>query len=308
MSAQTRGLGRGLDALIPPAPSGTAPQGGQEGTQVHAGVLTVPVTDIIPNPRQPRTSIPAEALSELAASIREHGMIQPLIVTRARPNGPARYQLIAGERRWRAAQMAGLEAVPVLVKEATSQQLLELALVENIQRADLGPLEEAAAFQALMTEFRLSQQDVAERVGKSRVAIANTVRLLNLPASLKALLSDGALTEGHARALLGLSSPEAMTQAAEQVVARDLTVRQTEELVRRLQTVIDARDVDPEEPAPLGDSDALLTRRLEASFRDALGTKVALTRGRKGGRLVIHFYSDEELQAIYEQIVGVGEP
>jgi len=204
--------------------------------------------------------------------------------------------------------MAGLEAVPVLVKEATSQQLLELALVENIQRADLGPLEEAAAFQALMTEFRLSQQDVAERVGKSRVAIANTVRLLNLPASLKALLSDGALTEGHARALLGLSSPEAMTQAAEQVVARDLTVRQTEELVRRLQTVIDARDVDPEEPAPLGDSDALLTRRLEASFRDALGTKVALTRGRKGGRLVIHFYSDEELQAIYEQIVGVGEP
>jgi ParB family chromosome partitioning protein len=308
MSAQTRGLGRGLDALIPPAPSGTAPQGGQEGTQVQAGVLTVPVTDIIPNPRQPRTSIPAEALSELAASIREHGMIQPLIVTRARPTGPARYQLIAGERRWRAAQMAGLEAVPVLVKEATSQQLLELALVENIQRADLGPLEEAAAFQALMTEFRLSQQDVAERVGKSRVAIANTVRLLNLPASLKALLSDGALTEGHARALLGLSSPEAMTQAAEQVVARDLTVRQTEELVRRLQTVIDARDVDPEEPAPLGDSDALLTRRLEASFRDALGTKVALTRGRKGGRLVIHFYSDEELQAIYEQIVGVGEP
>ena len=307
MSAQTRGLGRGLDALIPPAVSGTTPQGGQEATQAQAGVLTVPVTDIVPNPRQPRTSMPAEALSELAASIREHGMIQPLIVTRARPTDSARYQLIAGERRWRAAQLAGLDAVPVLIKEATPQQLLELALVENIQRADLSPLEEAAAFQALMTEFRLSQHDVAERVGKSRVAIANTVRLLNLPDPLKALLSDGALTEGHARALLGLSSPEAMIRAAEQVVARELTVRQTEELVRRLQTVIDARGVEPEEAAPAEDTDALLTRRLEASFRDALGTKVALTRGRKGGKLIIHFYSDEELQTIYEQIVGVGE-
>jgi ParB family chromosome partitioning protein len=308
MSAQTRGLGRGLDALIPPSASVAAHQTGQEAAQAQTGVLTVPVADIVPNPRQPRASIPAEALSELAASIREHGMIQPLIVTRAQPTGTAPYQLIAGERRWRAAQLAGLAAVPVLVKEATPQQLLELALVENIQRADLNPLEEAAAFHALMSEFRLSQHDVAERVGKSRVAIANTVRLLNLPDSLKALLSEGALSEGHARALLGLSNPEAMIRAAEQVIARELTVRQTEELVRRLQTVIDARDVEPGEAAPAEDPDALLTRRLEASFRDALGTKVALTRGRKGGKLIIHFYSDEELQTIYEQIVGVSEP
>jgi ParB family chromosome partitioning protein len=268
------------------------------------GLLQVAVGDILPNPRQPRSKVSpelaAESLHELAASIREHGLIQPLIVTRARPTDRVPYQLIAGERRWRAAQIAGLATVPVVVKEATPQQFLELALVENIQRADLNPLEEAEAYHALIEDFKLSQQEVADRVGKSRVAVANAVRLLHLPEPVKALLADGTLTEGHGRALLGLPDDDTITRVAEQVATRGLNVRQTEEWVRRLQDAAAVHD----EPGEEDDADHIYTQRLESAFRTALGTKVALMRGRKGGRLVISFYSDEELQAIYEHIVG----
>ena len=297
MSTPTHGLGRGLGALI----SST----GQEDAQAKrpAGVLELAVSDIIPNPRQPRTHMDSESLAELAASIKEHGLIQPLIVTRARPTERAPYQLIAGERRWRAAQLDGLTVVPAMVKEATPQQFLELALVENIQRADLAPLEEAEAYHALMDDFRLSQQEVADRVGKSRVAVANTLRLLRLPERVKALLAEGALTEGHARALLALPDDATIMRAADQVVARDLTVRQTEELVRRLAATALSAATQPEEPSD-DDPDRVYTQRLEDAFRGALGTKVALTRGRRGGKLVISFFSDEELQAIYEHIVG----
>ena len=301
MSAQTRGLGRGLSALIPP-PSPT--QQTLEGSETSAGILSVAVTDIIPNPRQPRSAISPETLAELADSIREHGLIQPLIVTHAPPASSAPYQLIAGERRWRAAQLAELATVPVLIKEATPQQLLELALVENIQRADLNPLEEAEAYQALITEFGLSQQEVAKRVGKSRVAVANVVRLLRLPDPVKALLAEGNLSEGHARALLSLPDSDMIIRAAEQVVARELTVRQTEELVRRLLTTVTSEEPDSPEDSPIESSLALQTRRLEDAFRNALGTKVSLSRSRRGGRLVISFYSEEELQTIYERIVG----
>jgi len=296
MSGQPRGLGKGLGALIPSAPERET--AGDRGA--GSGLLTVPVTDISPNPRQPRTRIDPDSLAELSASIKEHGLIQPLIVTRAGPTGRSQYQLIAGERRWRAAQLAGLESVPVVVKEATSQQMLELALVENIQRSDLGPLEEAEAYQHLIDDFTLNQQEVADRVGKSRVAVANTLRLLRLPERVKSLLADGVLTEGHARALLGLPDEDAMVAAAGVVVSRGLTVRQTEELVRRLSE--DKPDAEPE--AEADDPDRVNTKRLEEAFRGALGTKVALSRGRKGGRLVISFYSDEELQNIYEKIVG----
>ncbi|MBM4458319.1 MAG: ParB/RepB/Spo0J family partition protein [Chloroflexi bacterium] len=298
MSAAKSGLGRGLGALIPPPATG--PAAGM------AGVLNVPVGDIRPNPRQPRTTISAETLTELAASIKAHGVIQPLIVTRGRPTDPAPYLLIAGERRWRAAQAAGLAAVPVVVKEATPQQFIELALVENIQRADLNPLEEAAAYQSLMQEFGLSQQEVAERVGRSRAAVANIVRLLRLPERVKTLLAENTLSEGHARALLALPDDETITQAAEQVVARGLTVRQTEELARRLLAVAEAAQAAEEVSAAADDPAAAHTRRLEDEFRSVLGTKVSLMRGRRGGRLVIHFYSEEELQAIYQHIVGEG--
>jgi ParB family chromosome partitioning protein len=296
MSAQSRGLGKGLDALIPSS-SGVD----DAAAAGPAGLLHIPVSDIVPNPRQPRTKMDPDSLAELAASIKEHGLLQPLIVTRALPTARAPFQLIAGERRWRAAQQAGLDIVPVLLKEATPQQFLELALVENIQRSDLNPLEEAEAYQALMSDFNLNQQHVADRVGKSRVAVANTLRLLRLPERVKTLLADGVLSEGHARALLGLSGDEAILQAAGVVVSRGLTVRQTEDLVRRLAEV---KAEAEHEISDADDPDHANTRRLEEAFRGALGTKVALTRGRKGGRLVISFYSDEELQTIYERIVG----
>jgi ParB family transcriptional regulator, chromosome partitioning protein len=297
MPRMKSGLGRGLDALIP----------GDE--EKAAGVQQVDVNLIVPNPRQPRQSMDQQALQELADSIKEHGVIQPLIVSEVEPGseqaaGGADYQLIAGERRLTAARLAGLKTVPVIVREATAQQVLEIALVENVQRADLNPLEEATAFQALVSEFGLSQQEVADRVGKSRVAVANILRLLRLPNRVKALLVDGVLSEGHARALLALDDDDAMSRAAEQVVTRELTVRQTEELVRRLQAVADTAQAVSDEPNAAEDPDISHTRRLEEAFRGALGTKVSLTRGRRGGKLVIHFYSDEELSSIYEHIVG----
>jgi ParB family chromosome partitioning protein len=278
------GLGRGLGALIP------------ETEQPAGGVAQVPVSAITRNPLQPRTVVDPEALSELAASIREHGLIQPLIVTQ---QGPERYQLIAGERRLQAARMAGLVQVPVVVKEATPQQALEMALVENIQRADLNPLEEAMAFRQLVDEFEMTQEQVADRVGKSRVSVTNTLRLLRLPAAVKQALVDGAIREGHARALLALSTKEAQVAALKTVMTKALSVRQTEELVRRLMA----------EPAPPKGAEPVSPelQALEEDFRETLGTKVNLYRSRKGqGRLVIHFYSEEELQALYDVIVGGG--
>ena len=278
------GLGRGLGALIP------------ETEQQPGGVAQVPVLAITPNPLQPRTVVDPEALAELAASIREHGLIQPLIVTQ---QGPDRYQLIAGERRWQAARMAGLAQVPVIVKEATPQQALEIALVENIQRADLNPLEEAVAFRQLVDEFDMTQEQVAERVGKSRVSVTNTLRLLRLPAAVKQALLDGTIREGHARALLALPTKEAQVAALKTVLTRGLSVRQTEELTRRLM----AEPEPPKQAEPVSPE----IQALEEDFRETLGTKVKLFRGRKGrGRLVIHFFSEEELQALHDLIVGGG--
>jgi ParB family chromosome partitioning protein len=280
---ERRGLGRGLEALIPAAEE----QGG--------GVLQVAVTAISPNPMQPRFGMDAEALQELAASISEHGLIQPLIVTQL---GPERYQLIAGERRWQAAKMAGLATIPAIVKEATPQQALELALVENIQRADLNPLEEAAAFQQLVDDFGLTHEEVAERVSKSRVAVTNTLRLLRLPDEVRQALASGAIHEGHARALLSLPTSEAQLSALHVVTKRALSVRQAEELVRRLLAAAPSRAKAAQPPE---------TAALEERFRQSLGTKVNLYRSRRGaGRLVIHFFSEEELQAIYQAIVGEG--
>jgi ParB family chromosome partitioning protein len=275
------GLGRGLEALIP---VGEPPPGLQQ----------VPVDAIRPNPMQPRSGLDSEALDELAASIQEHGLIQPLVVTTP---APGEYQLIAGERRLEAARIAGLTHVPVLVKEATPQQVLELALVENIQRADLKPLEEASAYRQLIDEFGLTQEAVAERVGKSRATVANAVRLLRLPAPIKTALADGRISEGHARALLGLDDEQQQLGILITILRRGLNVRQTEELVRRMLA-------PPPEEAPAA-RPSIALRALEEDFRRALGTKVQLQRNRKGqGRLVIHFYSEEELQTIYDAIVG----
>jgi ParB family chromosome partitioning protein len=285
-SSRKTGLGRGLGALIP------------AGAPV-SGLRRVSVEAISPNPRQPRTVFDADALQELADSIREMGLIQPLIVQQvaeAEDEGqPPRYQLITGERRWRAAQLAGLRHVDVIVKEATPAEMLELALVENIQRADLNPLEEATAYEQLQREFGLTQERIAERVGRSRVSVTNALRLLRLPEEIKQGLTDGSLSEGHARALLMLDDEDDQLVGFRTVIKKHLSVRQAEEWVRRRQATGDAvarqRTRSPE------------TVALEGEFRDSLGTKVELFRSRKGGRLVIHFYSEEDLQALYDRIV-----
>lgn len=259
-----------------------------------AGIAEVPVDQIRPNPHQPRHRIDPEELATLAESIREHGVIQPVVVTRAEDG--AGYVLIAGERRWAAALQAGLSRVPAVVKEATPQQMLELALVENVQRSDLNPLEEAAAYQQLIAEFGLTQEEVARKVGRSRSTVANTIRLLGLPEPVRAALARGEISEGHARALLGVADPADALALHLQVVAGGLSVRQTEELVRRgrLRRMVEPPS-SPPEPRPDPES-----QQIEEMFRAALGTRVEVIRRGGGGKVVIHYYDEEQLQAIYD--------
>lgn len=284
------GLGKGLGALLP----------GSDEPSATSGLIQAPVRAIVPNPHQPRTQFDEQTLRELADSIREHGLIQPLIVTRA---GEDHYALVAGERRWRAARMAGLETVPVVVKDIAPQQMLEMALVENVQRADLNPLEEAAAYKHLSEEFGLTQEQIAQRVGKSRVAVTNTLRLLKLPEAIKARLADGLIMEGHARALLAITDAAVQQRLLSQIVKNGLSVRQTEELVRRL---LEDHPGSKKTQAGMSHprSSGADTRALEERMRRALGTKVILSRSKKGGTIMIHFYSEEELDAIYRRIVS----
>lgn len=281
--AQRTGLGKGLDALIPGGDADTRP--------VAGGVQQAPVESIARNPRQPRVQFDADELEELAASIREHGIIQPLIVSPGK-NG---YTLIAGERRLQAAKKAGLKTVPVIVRQASDRQLLELALIENVQRADLGPLEEAEAYQHLVQDFGLSQEQVAERVGKSRVAVTNTLRLLGLSTKVKQALADEQITEGHARALLGLTSAKAQEAALQTVLKLAMSVRQTEGLVRKLGGEKPKAKAKSKPAADVVD--------IERRLRTSLGTKVALKHGKKGGAVTIYYYSDEELDTLLERLL-----
>jgi ParB family chromosome partitioning protein len=284
MSSRRTGLGKGLESLIPAAE--------EREIEARHGILEVPLAAISPNPHQPRSTIQEQGLLELAASIEEHGIIQPLVVTEVADG----YQLIAGERRWRAARVAGLSKAPVLIKDVAPSEVLELALVENLQRSDLNPLEEAAAFQQLSDEFDLTQKQIAQRVGKSRTTIANTLRLLKAARSVQEALLEEKISEGHARALLGLERPEAQETALKTVLKRSLNVRQTEQLVRRL---LGRQEEKRQEVQPSPEVQGMETR-----FREALSTKVSLRRKGKGGRLVIYFYSEEELATIYDHIVG----
>ena len=275
---QKTGLGRGLGALIP----------SNDKVQMEKGVMLAPVDMILPNPRQPRKMEHSEELDELTDSVREHGVLQPLIVTIGEKEG--QYILIAGERRLQAARLAGLTSVPVLVRQATDQQRLELAIIENVQRADLSALEEAEAYRQLAEDFKLSHENIATRVGKSRVAVTNTLRLLRLPDSVKNALIENRISEGHARALLALPTTEAQTAALRTVLTNELNVRQTEELVRKLTGEKTIRKPKPPIPPDVAE--------LEDRLRSSLGTKVTLRSGRKGGTLIIHYYSNEELDAI----------
>lgn len=273
-----RVLGRGLDALIP--------------AEAATGLREVAIDQIEPNPHQPRQRFERVALEDLAQSVREHGIVQPLVVSAI---GDDRYRLIVGERRWQASKLAGLEKVPVVIKEVSDRQSLELALIENIQRADLNPLEEAAAYQRLMQDFALTQQDVGRQVGKSRVAITNTMRLLLLPEVVKRAVIEERISEGHARALLSLPDKHSQMAALVRVERDELTVRATEELVRRLLEPRRVRTVREKPP----DVEAV-----EDELRRALGTKVSLQHGKRGGRIVIEYYSDEEFQGLYERLRG----
>jgi ParB family chromosome partitioning protein len=281
---QKSGLGRGLGALIP----------GGDDVQMKNGVMLVSVEMVLPNPRQPRNMQHPEDLEELTASVREHGVLQPLIVTHGESTG--KYILIAGERRLQAARLAGLAAVPVLVRQATDQQRLELAIIENVQRSDLSALEEAEAYRQLAEDFDLSHEDIAARVGKSRVTVTNTLRLLRLPDSVKNALIEKRISEGHARALLALATPDAQTAALRTVLAQELNVRQTEELVRKLSGEKPVRI-----PKPAVSPDVA---ELEDRLRSSLGTKVMLRSRRKGGTLTIYYYSNEELEALAGRLLN----
>jgi ParB family chromosome partitioning protein len=287
------GLGRGLDALIPagefsPESPSSPPPSGYE---------TILIADINRNPRQPRSHIDQEELAELSASIRENGILQPLIVTSA--DEPGKYTLIAGERRLLAASMAGLETVPVVVREASEQQRLELALIENVQRTDLTPLEAAEAYRQLADDFSLSHEQISKQLGKSRVAITNTLRLLKLPEDVRHSLATGEITEGHARVLLSLPNAQAQSAVLQTIIKHELNVRKAEDLVRKF---LGERPPSQAKPAPKPD-----VTYLEERLRQRLGTRVNLHPRKKGGTLVIHYYSDEELDALILRILGQNE-
>jgi ParB family chromosome partitioning protein len=279
-SERHSGLGRGLAALIPQRTA-------------DAGPTEVPLARIRPNPLQPRRRMGEAELEALAASIAEHGVLLPILVTQTLDG----YQIVAGERRFRAAQLAGLERIPVVIRQVADRDQLELALVENLQREDLNPVEEALAFRQLMDEFGLTQEDVAARIGRARSTVANTLRLLDLDAKVQQLVIDGALTGGHAPAIGGLPADQ-QARVAEIVVERDLSTRETEELVRRLR---EPRADKPVQGAAPRDADL---ERVEEDLRRTLGTKVTIARSRKGGRIVIEYYSDEELGQLYDRLIG----
>jgi ParB family chromosome partitioning protein len=282
------GLGRGLDALIP----------GSDVFPAEGNITFVEIIKISPNPRQPRRIFNPEELIELTASVVEYGVLQPLIISPGKNAGE--YILVAGERRLQASRLAGLVSVPVVIRETTDMEQLELALIENLQRSDLNSLEEAEAYQQLAIEFNLSHDAIAKKVGKNRVTVSNTLRLLKLPDNVKNALIENRISEGHARALLALSTPEAQTGLLKIILHQDLSVRQTEELVQKYngkRKEINLKSTTSPEVADL-----------EERLRASLGTKVALRQSKKGGSLTIYYYSSEELELLLGRLIDEKNP
>jgi ParB family chromosome partitioning protein len=299
MTNTKRGLGRGLDALIPaghrpapveggePAPPSTIPRRGPEQLDIDL---------IAPNPEQPRTHFDPDQLQELADSIRVHGILQPLVVSRSEGGG---YRLVAGERRLQAARLAGLPAVPVVIRDTQPGELLELALIENIQRADLNPVEEALAYRRLVDEHHLTQEEAARRVGKSRVAVANSLRLLSLEPEIRRSLASGEISEGHGRALLAIPEGPARLEAWQRVVRLGLSVRETEALARRPATKAAERSAPRRRASSTSD--------LEVRLRRALSTRVTVTPRGEGARIIIECYSAEEFDGVVSHLLGGNE-
>ena len=283
MSKQQKGLGRGLGALLGDFPEET----------VSSPSNLLPLHKIEPNPNQPRKVFDEEALEDLAESIREHGLIQPIAV---RPEENGYYRIIAGERRWRAARMAGLAEVPVLILNADDKAVMELAMIENLQRKDLNPIEEARGYQTLMDEYGLTQEEAAERVGKSRPAVANALRLLLLPRELQDMLVSGELSAGHARALLALPKKSQQLQAAQKVVCLHLSVRQTESLCKNMQK----EEKTPKKPAFQVDYIGECEKELSSRY----GRKVQIIPGKRKGHLDIEYYGNDDLQVLLDLLNG----
>jgi ParB family chromosome partitioning protein len=286
------GLGRGLSALIPGAP---------EAGETSTGLLQVPANAIAPNPKQPRSRFDDETLAELAASIREVGILQPIVVRRAGQG----YEVVTGERRLRAAKLAGLATVPVVLRDSEDADLLREALIENIHREDLNPVELAEAFRQLLDDLGLKQEELAERVGVSRSHIANTIRLLALPLEVQQLLADDRLSAGHARALLALGEPEAISSLSLRVVAEDLSVRETEEIVRRY-VEAPAKEEPRTKKESAGQEEDPNLAEVEEILSEQLATRVSIRMGRKRGQVMIEFGSADDLERIVSEIVGSG--
>lgn len=285
MAVKKGGLGRGLESLFEDA-----------ARDVGGPVSTLPLREIEPDKDQPRKDFDEQALSELADSIARHGLLQPIAV-RAAAGGA--YKIIAGERRWRAARLAGLSEVPVVIKDVTDAEAMELALIENLQREDLDPVEEAMGYRQLMERCELTQEQTAQKIGKSRSAVANSLRLLNLPEDVLAFLKEGKLSTGHAKVLLGLPDAALQSQAAEAVVGQNLNVRQTEALCKKL--------VKPEKPAKPQPLRPALAGEVEYALRQVLGSEVKVDYKNGQGSLTVHFYSDEQLSAFANLLGGYNK-
>lgn len=285
MAVKKGGLGRGLESLFEDA-----------ARDVGGPVSTLPLREIEPDKNQPRKDFDEAALAELADSIARHGLLQPIAV-RAAAGGA--YKIIAGERRWRAARMAGLSEVPVVIKDVSDAEAMELALIENLQREDLDPVEEAMGYRQLMDRCQLTQEQAAQKIGKSRSAVANSLRLLNLPEDVLALLKAGKLSTGHAKVLLGLPDKEMQSRAAEAVVGQNLNVRQTEALCKKL-----TKPEKPPKPQPLR---PVLAGEVEYALREALGSEVKVDYKNGQGSLTVHFYSDEQLSAFANLLGGYNK-
>lgn len=285
------GLGRGLSALIPGAP---------EAGDASTGLLEVPANAISPNPKQPRSRFDDATLADLAASIREVGILQPIVVRRTDQG----YEVVTGERRLRAAKLAGLATVPVVLRDSDDSDLLREALIENIHREDLNPIELGEAFRQLLDELGLKQEELADRVGVSRSHIANTIRLLALPLEVQQLLTDERISAGHARALLALGDTDAITSLSLRIAAEDLSVRETEEIVRRF---IEApTEPAPKKRAPAAEPDDPNLAEVEEILSEQLATRVVIRMGRKRGQVLIDFGSPDDLERIVSEIIGSG--
>lgn len=299
-----KGLGKGLDALFSAVPESTQEEEKRAEnksatiaaavSETGEAVRELKMIDIEPNPEQPRKQFEPDKLEELADSIKQHGMIQPLLV---REQGNGRYLIIAGERRWRAAKLAGLKQVPCIIKDYSEQEVMEIALIENLQREDLNPIEEAEGYQELMKKFGLTQELVSERVGKSRSAVANALRLNHLTDEVKQMLADGRLTQGHARALLPLPTEKLQITVARRIEKEGLNVRQTETLVAKL------KEQKPDKPQKTMDKEILQYYAVaEERLSSRLGTKVKIHEGRKKSKIEIEYYTADDLERLLKEI------